>query len=208
MALDDSLREAAIAASTAVEQAMKKYRVGEVTDEDDLTGVLVGRLDANMEGRIGSLNWSSRILRHRSGTAAEEKEIGADLLIHVSIDTPARKYSKGVLVQAKRVEPGKQMTIADHEDLKAQCEKMLAITPAAFVFDYTKTRMRCASATRISGSSIRELYSECNLTPYRFFFELFRCPIGDQQIKSSRVEELQVRNAVQLIGTSPGRRSR
>ena len=134
---------------------MRKYRRGGVTDEDDLTGILVGRLDAAFDSpdaeHLGGIKWSSSILRHRRGIASQEGSVGADLLIHVSLDTPSLKYSKGVLVQAKRVEPGDLLSNAEHNSLLAQCKKMLAVSPASFVFDYTRTEMRCESGHARSG---------------------------------------------------------
>jgi hypothetical protein len=201
--LDDSLRVAAKAADRAVAAAMKKYNNTGVTDEDDLTGVLVGRLDAALDHQIGGLQWSASILRHRKGSAAEEKLVGADLLIHVSIETSTLKYSKGVLAQAKRVEPSDRLNAAEHSELINQCRKMLKISPASFVFDYAKSGMRCASATRVAGSSERHLHSVCNVTPFRFFFELFRCPIGDPSIKSALFSELNVRHGISLTARGP-----
>ncbi len=81
---------------------MTKYSHGLATDEDDLTGVLVGNLDSELEGQIGGLTWSTSIVRHRKGVAAEERAIGADLVIHVSFQTPERKYSKGVAARQFR----------------------------------------------------------------------------------------------------------
>ncbi|MQX37607.1 hypothetical protein [Roseospira navarrensis] len=42
---------------------MREYREARVTDEPDITGVLVGRLDAALDGEIGGLVWSSTIVR-------------------------------------------------------------------------------------------------------------------------------------------------
>lgn len=183
---------------------MVKYRDGLVTDEDDLTGVLIGNLDAEFSvkgaGGIGGLQWSSSILRHRKGDAAEEKRIGADMIIHVRIDTPIQAYSKAVLVQAKRQDPGDQMTKREREDLLNQCKRMLEITPAAFIFDYAKGNIRCASATKIAGSANRDLYAACNWTSYRFFLELFRCPIGDPRITSAKAADLPVPIILNLAG--------
>lgn len=171
---------------------MAQYRIGHVTDEDDLTAMLAGMIKAKLEGKIGGLNWSSSVVRDRRGEAAEEKRIGADMLIHVKLRTPALKYSKGVLVQAKRIDRGRQMTTVDHNNLIDQCNKMLKITPAAFVFDYMKGGMKCGSATRIAGSADRQLDRQCTITPFRFFYELFRCPTGDPRITSGLVAELPV----------------
>ena len=200
MDLEEAFRNAAHAADGAVLAAMEKYQRGDVTDEDDLTGVLIGRLDSAFDRSYGDIRWSSSILRHRKGTAAQERIVGADMLIHVSLDTPGLKYSKGVLIQAKRVERDALMSAAEHKELLAQCSKMLAISPASFVFDYARDAMRCGSATRIAGSSTRALHSSCNLTPYRFFLELFRCTTGDPKISSSKFEDLQVPIALRLTG--------
>lgn len=169
---------------------MRKYATEGASDEPEITGYLVGQLDAQIEGQIGGLTWNTQIVRNKAGTAAEEKRIGADLLIHVSLDTPTVKYSKGVLIQAKRAEPGQLITTSDLQRLNAQCMTMLTFTPAAFVFDYARGSMRCASATRFAASTDRRLYNQCTWTSYRFFLELFRCPIGDPLITSGTSHDL------------------
>lgn len=205
MGFEDAMRNAAHAAEQAVRRAMVKYRDGLVTDEDDLTGVLIGNLDSEFSRKgateFGGLQWSSSILRHRKGVAAEEKRIGADMVIHVRVDTPIQNYSKAVLVQAKRHEPGDQMSARERSELLGQCKKMLAVSPAAFVFDYATGDMRCASATKIAGSTNNDLYDACNWTAYRFFLELFRCPIGDPNITSAKAANLPVPIVLKLTGT-------
>lgn len=198
--LEEAFRQAAHAADRAVSAAMEKYADGYVTDEDDITGVLIGRLDAAFDENIGGVNWSSSVLRHRKGVAAQEKKAGADMLIHVSIKTPQLTYSKGVLIQSKRVDDGVEMTVGSHKELLSQCDKMLDITSDAFVFNYTKSGMRCASANRISGSSSRILNDSCNLTSYRFFLELFRCTTGDRRITSAKFEDLQIPQGIAIKG--------
>ena len=190
MDFEESMREAARQAKLAVEDTVESYREGQVTDEDDITGFLAGSLKAHLKGEVGGLYWSTSVLRHRKGKAAEEKIVGADLLIHVRVDTPQHNYSKGVLVQAKRVGPSEEMTAAEHGRLVKQCELMLAYSPAAFVFNYTKSAIRAAPAIRISGSTNRTLHAECNMTAYGFFMQLFRCPIGDRKITSAQVQAL------------------
>lgn len=205
MGFEDAIRVAAHSAERAVMRAMAKYHDGLVTDEDDLTGILVGNLDAEFSAKdasdFGGLHWSSSILRHRKGVAAEEKRIGADMIIHVRVNTPIQTYSKAVLVQAKRHEPGGQMSTKEQGELLSQCKKMLAVSPAAFVFDYAKGDMRCASATKIAGSANKDLYAACNWTAYRFFLELFRCPIGDPRITSAKAKDLPVPIILKLVGT-------
>lgn len=198
MAFDDWVKEAARRAGRAVDRAIKKYRDELVTDEDDLTGVLLGNLDAELQGKIGGLTWNSSILRHRKGKAAQEKRIGADILIHVVLATQNRSYSKGVLIQAKRCDKDALLTVKAHTELHDQCTKMVSVSPSSFVFDYTRSGVRCGSAVRIAGSANRALYEECTWTSYRFFQELFRCPIGDPAITSARVKDLPVPSVIQL----------
>lgn len=190
MAFDDSVRAAAKAAQGAVDEAIESYRGEEVTDEDDITGWLAGALKAHVRGKIAGLTWSTSVVRHRRGVAAQEKRIGADMLIHVSMKTKRRNYSKGVLIQAKRIDAGDLMTTAGHDELVDQCNKMLSISPASFVLNYTTTEMRCAPALRIAGSTNRNIHPDLIWTSYRFFLEFFRCPIGDSRITSALVANL------------------
>jgi hypothetical protein len=199
--LEQAFQEAAHAADRAVSGTMLKYLNGLVTDEDDITGVLIGWLDAVFSEEIGGVTWSSSTLRHRKGVAAEEKKAGADMLLHVSISTPELTYSKGVLIQSKRVDEGIAMTAQGHKELLGQCDKMLNITPASFVFNYTKSGMRCASATKIAGTSSRILNDSCNLTSYRFFLELFRCTTGDRNITSAKFDDLRIPQGIAIKGT-------
>ena len=198
MTFDESMREAALAADKAVSRTMKKYSSGGISDEPEITAYLVSQLDSGIEGQIGGLTWNSTIVRNGPGTAAEEKRIGADLMIHVSIDTPSLNYSKGVLIQAKRSEPDDQIPGGELRRLNSQCLTMLKVTAAAFVFNYAKGSMRCASATRFSGSNDRYIHRQCTWRSYRFFLELFRCPIGDPRITSSNVADLPVPRIIHL----------
>lgn len=198
MTFEEATKEAARIAGDAVNGVMTKYRYHYVTDEEDITGRLAGALDQALEGEIGGLEWHCTQLRHHSGKAAEEKKFGADLLICVKFETNLESYAKGVLVQAKRVEPDEMIAPSDLDDLKVQCNKMLDITAAAFVFNYSRAGMRCGPATRISGTARRDLHRACGWTAYRFFLELFRCPVGDPKIRSALVDELPTRHGIEI----------
>jgi hypothetical protein len=145
-----------------------------------------------LEGKIGDLHWDSEIVPHGSGKSAVEKRIGADVLIHVQLDTPEKKYSKGVLIQAKRLDRDERLAQKDLNELKDQCKRMLWITPDAFVFDYARSGVRCGAANKMKETTNRNLNEECDWTSYRFFLELFRCFIGDHKITSARVDKLPV----------------
>lgn len=198
MTFEEAMREAAKAADQAVTFAMRKYRRGGAVDEPEITGVLVGELDAALRGEIGGLKWESTIVRNGSGTAAEEKRTGADLLIHVSLETPTETYSKGVLVQAKRAEPDQELSAGELARLQTQCSTMIGHTASAWVFSYARNSMRCGPATRFTASTDGRIHRRCTWTSYRFFLELFRCPVGDPKIASAEVKALPVPNVIQL----------
>ena len=174
MTFEEAVREAAHRAEQAVSETIDHYSRGGITEEEDITGTLGGQLGARLRGQIAGLTWDTTILRRRRGRAAEEKRIGADMIIHVQLDAGIEHYSKGVLIQSKRIERGASMSADDHADLVGQCNKMLAVTPESFVFDYTTRDVRCGAAARIVGRQSRNLYSACNWTSYRFFLELFQ----------------------------------
>jgi len=201
MTFDEAVTAAAHVADGAVNEVLADYRDGVVTDEDDINPYLLGALSNKFRGAVGGLTWRSSVLRHRSGIAAEEQRIGADMLIHVSLKTETQTYSKGVLIQAKRVESGDLMNTRELNELINQCNKMLLHSPAAFVFNYSKNSMRCGSANKLVGSKNKNLHDACDWTSYRFFLELFRCPIGDRNIRSPLVRDLRVPIALTIKGS-------
>lgn len=176
------------AAIVTTESFERKYAY----DEDDVTGHFVGSLNTLFHGtQIGGINLAASIVRHKSGKAAEESKIGADILIHVSMDTPTQTYSKGVLIQAKKAEAEYDWSNRKRKLLTDQCEKMLAVTAASFVFNYSKRGIRCGAATRVAGATTAfSVEYLCGWSAYRFFLELFRCPIGDPRISSAAVSGL------------------
>lgn len=198
MDYEESLKEAAHRAEEAVQDAMDAYGDSTVDYEPPITGGVAVALRKAFNGKIHGLTWSAHVMRTGRGRGSEENPTGADLLMHVRLDTPTIKYSKGVLVQAKRLEPGAIMKPARYRELAKQCQQMLDITAASFVFDYASIGMRCISASSIVDSDLKDLYEQCPWTPYRFFLELFRCPIGDPKITSAQVSDLPIPNKVQL----------
>ena len=158
---EDAIKEAAHRADKAAQDATAAYVDGTAVHEVSITGGLAVSLRTALNGQIGGLSWSAHILRSSRGVGGEETLIGADLLIHVKFDTQQMSYSKGVLIQAKRLEPNQLMDSAPYRELIEQCNKMLEITPAAFVFDYAVSGMRCAPASVIAASNNRNIYNQC-----------------------------------------------
>lgn len=191
---DEAMREAAHAAALATKMAMREMAKGNAGDEDDVTGVLVGELNAALRGQIGGFNWDAKILRHRKGVAAQEKALGADILIQIRTKGIGRDYAKGVLIQSKKVERGTELSSHELKRLQGQCNTMLSHTPASYVFDYSSGGLRCTSANKISGTDARALYDHCEITPFRFFFDFFRCTTGDRKVSNDLVDEVMARS--------------
>lgn len=206
MTFDKMVALAAGRANGAVREVIFNYNQGVYTDEPEITAGLITLLEHEFDGRtIGGLSWSSRVLRHYRGKADEEGTLGADVLLHVTLKTSAYSYSKGVLIQAKR-KRAEKLTTAEHVGLVSQCKRMLRITPAAFVFHYTKQGIFCGSATLVAGTTDKNLGRLCKWSSRRFFTELFRCPIGDPRVTialaavSPTAEPPPVLHAIELEG--------
>ncbi|WP_316204514.1 hypothetical protein [Bradyrhizobium sp. SZCCHNS3051] len=206
MYYQEAIREAARRASQAAADAIAAYDDDTISYERGITDSFAVLLRKALNNQIENLVFRSHVLKDTTGSGAEESQIGADLLIHVEFKTPELSYSKGILVQAKRVEPGERMPKTKHEELVDQCKKMLSISPASWIFDYAHGGMRCGPAAAIATSNNMMLHEQCIWTPYRFFLELFRCPIGDPSITSARVEELPVRTKLITKITTPSAR--
>lgn len=198
MVHEDSLVAAAKRAQDAVSDVLDAYRDGTLPRETSINGALAHELRRVFNNaQIAGLTWHARVLTSEGGNS-EERQTGADLLIHVEMDTPALRYSKGVLVQAKRVGPDDEIRTDDHRRMVRQCGDILRITPASFVFSVSPFEMRCGSAIALRGIADRHLHQQCCWTSYRFFLELFRCPIGDNKIRSQQVEDLNLPYGVEL----------
>lgn len=200
MSFETVMREAAHKVADIADVVMGDLGAGLIKHEDDLSGALAGAFREGFRGlQTQGIHWNAAVLTHRR--SGEEKTYGADLLIHVKLETSEQSYSKGVLVQAKRIGPGENMSGKHHQDLKDQCDKMMGYTPESFVFAYDPSGMRCGSANRIAGATERDIYDQCSWTAYRFFLEFFRCPAGDKNITSARVEDLKPKVAMEITAT-------
>ena len=117
MTFEEVIMAAAKAAEKAVHDAMADYSAGHCKHEEAITRVLLGILREKFNGTIGGISWESSISTHQGKTPTEETKVGADILIHVALNTPTQSYSKGVLIQAKRLEPGERMTTNGRAEL-------------------------------------------------------------------------------------------
>jgi hypothetical protein len=185
---DKDFRKAARRAEKGLRRAIHSLYTGLVKREDDLSGVLKGNLDAELQGTIRRLTWECAILDHSSGKSALETKYGADILIHVRFDGQDLEYDKGVLIQAKKLEVATLIEIRELRRLREQCETMLNYSDDSFVWIYSSMGMRCDTAQHVldpAGRGLidqRDLNDQAPFTSQDFFFDLFRCEHGDHEI--------------------------
>jgi hypothetical protein len=191
MTLTELAKRAAGRANAAATEVIGAYAAGMYPREEDVTAAFISLLGHNFDNRrFAKFRWSARILNRGRGVADEEGTVGADMLVHLALETPTVRYSKGVLIQAKRKGNGVALTRPEHDGLVQQCGAMLAVTPCAYVVNYTKEAMRFTSAHVVQASPERVLSNLTVWKSHRFFLELFRCPIGDPKITSAKYDDL------------------
>ncbi len=180
--------------ATHVIDAYKKSRV---VDEPHITDRFLGAIEARIRtmrfgqakstgwggGLFSPIAWEAMTLRAGSGSAAHEKEFGADLLGVFSADIPNYKVTKGFLAQAKRAEPGRPFSHSEWQRLIDQCERMLSVTPEAFVIIYSKKMgIRFFSSIAVQGFNGRDIFEIYSLSSLEFFKRHFQCFIGDRRL--------------------------
>ena len=140
---------------------------------------MLGAIEQAMHGfRVKGVSWVAKTLTDR-GPGAQEKLYGADCRGVLDIDLPDFGVKKGFLAQAKLV----RSYLDIRKELQKQCEKMLALSPASFVFLYDYSRVSVIPAVAVVGTDHdpSALYSR---TAARFFEEHFESFIGDRDIKA------------------------
>ena len=200
-------------ASSAIVQAIEStaadYAEGDMGDEDDFSSQMVGRIkgrvddlrtpntvwsvgaaiDGRSEPLMPSVRLSGRHLTSR-GKKSEETLMGADLVIAVDIETPTEVVRKGILIQAKRLDDGKQMDAREYGRLRAQCSDMLDLTSDSFVFLYSPNKVSIVSAASVEASTVRTLHDLAMYAPQVLFEDLFFCWQGDPRLKATTREAL------------------
>lgn len=197
-----SVRPVASAIAAAAETAIDAYCKGRVTDEPHITDRMMSAIENHVNGisspasaapgRGKKLKWRAMTLRAGSGSAAQERLFGADVMGVLTISTSDFALSKGFLAQAKRAEPGEAFSRSEWERLQGQCEAMLAVTPDSFVLVYSKSngaRFFSAQAVRAySGQDIFKLYN----TGVRTFFERHITSfVGDPRLDCPHINTLE-----------------
>lgn len=146
-----------------------------------MTDRMLGAIEESLRNYTKKgIRWSAKRLTDR-GRGSQESRYGADFMGILTIALPDFAVSKGFLAQAKLVRNGSSGNL---RELRTQCEKMLNLSPASFVFLYGCDGVRVVPAISVVGSKLDplQLYSR---SAQRFFEEHLECFIGDRDIQSA-----------------------
>lgn len=203
--INRELRAAAGLFAAQVAGVSAEMRVGELGDEDDISSQIIGRIKAIAPRIPGSIVWSAtagdskrgatvaaRRLTSR-GAGSEESRVGADIVLVVDIDVPGYRTKKGLFIQAKCVgRTGEAKSSTERERLVSQCEDMLGVSAASYVWAYgSETSVYSANAVLASNGFLNHVARTYPVDV--FFYDFLICWIGDARIASvtrSSLEDL------------------
>lgn len=184
------IRASAKRIEKAAQRVVRSYQEGVIEHEPTFTDRLLGGIEEAMnEFEVKGVRWRSKTLTFQ-GPHAQETRYGADFIGVLDIDVPGYSVVKGFLAQAKRVELVHTMNRRDWEDMKIQCEKMLALSPDSFVFLYSREGISVVPAISVVGCDIWNPYALSSRSVTRFYEEHFQCFIGDRRISAPSIETL------------------
>lgn len=180
------IRESGRKVAEAINHTVQAYEEGRIEQEPAFTDRMLGGIEETLRGfSVKGIRWQAKTLSDR-GPHAQEKKYGADFMGVLNVDLPEYSVRKGFLAQAKMVDN----RFLDYRDLHRQCESMLSLSPASFVFLYSKRGVTVVPAISVIGATAdpTELYSR---TAARFFEEHFESFIGDRNISAPQIEMLE-----------------
>jgi hypothetical protein len=163
---------------------------------------MLGRMMQSINGYTSKgVRWSAKTLTDH-GPGAEEKRYGADFVGVLDVDLPDFKVNKGFLAQAKLVNSGR-MSASEFRRLVSQCEQMLELSPAAFVFHQSLEGIRVIPAVAVVGSNRPEIAFDPDglnsRSVTRFYEEHFECFFGDRRINRPSEQTLADLQAQSLL---------
>lgn len=175
-----AVREAARRIAEAIDDSVDALNEGRIEQEPAMTDRMLGAIEHSLRDfQVKGIRWKAKTLTDR-GPGAQERRYGADFMGVLNISLPEFSVCKGFLAQAKLVRDGDS---GDLDDLKAQCEAMLRLSPDSFVFLYGHKGVRVVPAISVLSADVDpvELYSR---SAQRFYEEHLQCFIGDRAINS------------------------
>jgi len=204
------IRESAKRIAEAVDDTVEDLKENLIQQEPAFTGNMLTRIMQVMNSvEIKDVRWTAKILTDR-GPNAQEKTYGADFVGVLHIDIHEFKVAKGFLAQAKLLEPSAKIPHGEMQRMKNQCEQMLKLSPASFLFLYSTQGVTVVPAIAIVSSNANpyELYRR---GVSRFFEEHFESFIGDRRLSCTDIKtidhlraEYTARNALLLKAEMEG----
>jgi len=190
----------------AEESIREKMDNGLLDTESSITERFLQGIESIFDeyGKRNGIYFRARSLRDR-GPNAPEKKFGADFCGVLDVRLRELELSKGFLVQAKRESgemcvnrggtTGVTFRLPEHNRIRAQTEKMLAISPDSFIIVYGKSAFVVIPALSLEG------FGGCRAQLHgkrvgRFFEEFITCFIGDPRLNAHddhTLEELRER---------------
>lgn len=177
----------------AARHALDDLALGRVQQEPALTDRFVAYVQSELNGRsLAGIQWSAVTLPDRGANSAES-QIGADLLSVVQFNLPGFAVTKGFLAQAKLVEPSTTFPGTESQRLRNQCDKMLDVSPASYVFLYSEhSGIRVVPAIELTGSRDCNPHELTSRSISQFFTEHFECFIGDRRFREATRKGLDI----------------
>jgi hypothetical protein len=179
------VREAASRIGEAVERVTGALVEGRVEQEPAFTDRMLGSIEHVMSGfESRGVQWQAKTFTDR-GPGAQETRVGADFAGVFTAKLLDFEVNKGFLAQAKLISPGKPMSKKEGKRLREQCDQMLSLSPASFVFLYTPYGVSVVPAISIFSSQHREPHEFYQRSVTRFFEEHFESFIGDRRLHAA-----------------------
>jgi len=182
------VRQCARRCATAANGTLEAYHDQRVEHEPAFTDRMLGRIEQVMEGfEIKGIRWRAKTLTDR-GSGSQESRFGADFVATLEVDLPSYSVKKGFLAQAKITGRLDRHRLGEFSRLRRQCEKMVRVSHAAYVFLYSQKEIRVIPALALLSlhdeAGFESLYSR-NIS--RFFEEHFESFLGDPRIHAPSI---------------------
>lgn len=171
--------------NNAAEITVHDLDQGEIQQEPSMTDRLLGGIRNAIDGyRSKGVTWRAITLTDR-GRGAQERKYGADFAGVLSVDLPDFRVDKGFLAQAKLIR-NNGMPMGEFHRMVDQCEQMLRLSSASFVFLYTRTGIRIVPAISVIGASNPDFILDTSTLYSRslskFYEDHLECFLGDRNI--------------------------
>lgn len=195
--------------AAAARMSIDDMNSGRAQHEPAVTDRFIAYLQSEVrKSKRSSFQWSAMTLTDR-GPNSQERRYGADFLGSLEINLPSFSVRKGFLAQAKRVEPGQSFSKPELNMLVSQCNDMLQLSAASYVFLYSVIdgfsvvpALAIVAAQRTTSFNPHEL---TNKPIQKFFSEHFECFIGDRSLSIANIntldalfEKYQARTAIHI----------